>query len=153
MAYENKRIKILNILKEVFWDTNYFAEVSVGMPDVRNFPNVQLLPSLHIARAEESIEYMTNLEAESKMGITFIGACQAASDLDIVKTELQEKIEEVAFGLLGNDDFLTLATYLVITSVDFSPLSLAPLGYVVPILPPFGIVKINSFIQFLYNIK
>jgi len=153
MAYENKRIKLLNILKSVFWETNYFHELSMGLPDVKNFPNVQSLPSLHIARTEEPISYATNYQAESDMGITLIGVCQAASDLDIVKTELQEKIEETAFSLLTNDDFLNLATYIVINNVDFSPLSLAPLGYVIPILPPFGVVKINGFINFLYDIK
>ena len=153
MAYEKKRIKILNILKQVFWDTNYFSSISLGLPDVKNFPNVTLLPSLHIARTEESIAYGTNFQAESDMGIMLIGVCQSSSDLDIVKTELQEEIEEVAFNLLTNNDFVSLATIIQINSVDFSPLSLAPLGYVIPILPPFGIVKINGFINFLYNIK
>lgn len=153
MAYEKKRIKLLNILKKVFWDTNYFSSVSVGLPDASTFPNVTMLPSLHIARADESISYGTNYQAESDMGFTLIGVCEGVKDLDIIKTELQEEIEEVAFGLLTNDDFLTLATIIQINSVDFSPLSLAPLGYVIPILPPFGIVKINGFVNFLYDIK
>lgn len=153
MAYEKKRIQILNIVKQVFWDTNYFADVDVGLPDAKNFPNATALPSLHIARASESIEYGTNYQAESRMGLEFIGACRASRGLDIAKTELQEEIEEVAFGLLSNNDFLNLATYIVITSADLTPLSLAPMGYIVPVLPPFGIVKVSGYVQFMYNVK
>jgi len=152
MTYENKRVKILNILKDVFWNTNYFQEVSVGLPDVKNFPNVNLLPSLHIARAEESTAFATNYQIESEMGVTFIGACQSSEDLDIVKTELQEEIEEVVYNLLSNDDFLTLATSIQIDNIEFSPITLAPLGYTLSILPPFGIVKINAAVDFLYNV-
>jgi hypothetical protein len=152
MTLERKRKSILGIIGEAFEALPKYKDVQYCVPIPGNaYPNAVNLPSVHIDRSLEAMTDCTNQTRESNFGIEIIGTVMSANRLALAKCDIQDDIEETLYALLLNDDFRALATQIKVTTCDPTPLALMPLGVSVPILPPFGIVRISGVIVFEYG--
>lgn len=148
---KGKRRKIFNLIASFFDAQLKYKEVKRQLPDVGTWPNAQNCPSVHIARGLEPISPMTANEHESYLGIEIIGVLHAPADMTLAQCDFQDEIEETFMSLQHDNDFLALATLVAVTQADPTPLSLAPLGILKPILPPFGVVRITGHVLFYYE--
>jgi len=153
MAFERKKKVILEMVGEAFEAVPKFKEVQYHVPVPGNeYPNAMLLPSIHLDRAIESLSGLTNISKQSEFGIEIIGTVESTDKLALVKCEIEEDIEEIVYGLIVNDAFRAVATQIHTTSVDATPYALMPLGARVPVLPPFGIVRVTAIVTFSYSV-
>lgn len=153
MTLERVRKPILGIIGAAFEALPKFKQVQYCVPIPGNaYPNATILPSIHIDRGIEAMTDCTNQSRESSFGIEIIGTVLSADRLALAKCDIQDDIEETLYGLLLNNDFRALATQIKVMTCDATPLALMPLGVSVPILPPFGIVRISAVVVFEYGI-
>ena len=153
MAYERKRKPILVMIGEAFEAVPKFREVQYFIPVPGNsYPNAENLPSIHIDRAPEPLTGLTSQTKESNFGIEIIGTVMSAKKLALLKIEIEEDIEEIVYKLLLDDSFRAVATQIHTTNVDATPYSLMPLGASVPVLPPFGAVRVSANVLFEYTV-
>lgn len=151
MTLERKRKPIIGIIGSAF-SAPKFKEVQYCVPiPGQTYPNAVNLPSVHIDRSIESMVDLTNQSRESTLGLEFIGTVMSTNRLALAKCDIQDDIEEVLYGLLLNDDFRALATQIKVMTCDATPLALMPLGVSIPVLPPFGIVRLSVSVVFEYG--
>ena len=148
---KGKRKQIFNLLKGKFDAQPKYKEVIAQLPDAATFPNANTLPSIHIVKSLEPIQPMTAREHESFMGFEAIGALMASDNLTLAQCDFEDEMEETIMSLQHDNDFLAVATQVLITQADCTPLSLAPLGIINPVLPPFGVVRITGHFVFYYE--
>lgn len=148
---KEKRKKIFNLIESFFVAQPKYKEVVGQLPDVATFPNAQRCPGVFIARGIEPISPMTSMDHESRMGFEIIGILYASDHMTAAQCDYQDEIEETIMSLQHDNSFLALATLIAVTQVDPTPLSLAPLGILKPILPPFGVLRISGHILFHYQ--
>lgn len=149
---KGKRKKIFNLIENTFRAQLKYKEVVGQLPDVATFPNAQACPGVYIARGLEPIAPMTASEHESRLGFEAIGVLYALGNMTVDQCDFQDEIEETLMSLQHDNDFLVLATLIAVTQVDPTPLSLAPLGIIKPVLPPFGVVRITGHVLFYYEV-
>lgn len=153
MTLERKRKDIIGMIGAAFEAMPKFAEVQYCIPIPGNaYPNANALPSIHIDRGIEDMADCTSSTRESNFGLEIVGTVMSADRLSPAKCDIQDDIEEVLYGLLSDSEFRALATQIKVTSADATPFALTPLGATVPILPPFGVVRLTAVIVFQYGI-
>lgn len=128
-----------------------YRVVALQLPDAATFPNAQSCPGVWITRSLQPISPMTACEHESQLAFEVIGAVHEARNITIALCDLQDDIEETLMTLQHDNAFLAIATLIAVTSADPTPLTLAPLGYSRPILPPFGAVRVSGHVLFHYE--
>jgi hypothetical protein len=148
---KEKRKKIFNMMAAAFEGQPKYQEVVKQLPDVGTWPNAQNCPSVHIARSLEPIEPMTAMDHEARLGFELIGVVHASENLTLVQCDFEDEMEETIMSLQNDNDFLAVATLVAVTQCDPTPLSLAPLGIIKPILPPFGVVRLSGHVLFYYQ--
>lgn len=152
MTLERKRKEILGITGAAFEALPKYRNVQYCVPIPGNaYPNALTLPSIHIDRSLETMTDCTNQSRESNFGLELIGTVMSADRLALAKCDIQDDIEETLYALLLDDDFRALATQIKVLSCDATPVALMPLGVSVPVLPPFGIVRISVAVVFQYG--
>jgi hypothetical protein len=153
MTLERKRKGILAIIGDAFDALPKYRGVQYCVPVPGTaYPNAISLPSVHIARSLEAMADLTNSSRESNFGIEIIGTVMSADRLDFAKIDIQDDIEETLYSLLVDDNFRALATQIKVMSCDLTPIALMPLGVSIPILPPFGVVRVTAAVVFEYGI-
>ena len=147
---KGKRKKIINLIKAKFLTKGFFKSFDASVP-TNLAPNAINLPSGHLARTIENMGRLTNGEKTSNFGFDLILIVHAPTDVDIVKSDAEDVAEEALMELQTEDEFTALATEILVTSCDTSPLSLAPLGVQGSILPPYGAVRMSVEVVFDYQ--
>jgi hypothetical protein len=152
MTLERKRKNILVLIGAAFEARPFWQEIQYCTPVPGNsYPNATKLPSLHIDRSVEAMADLPNISRETDFPLELIGTCLSPHRLTYAKIDLEDEIEETLYSLLRDDDFRALATQIKVTGCDPTPYALAPLGATIPILPPFGVVRLTVSIVFLYG--
>jgi hypothetical protein len=146
---KGKRKKILNLVAETIRDTLYFGRV-VADPPGDPFPTALELPSVNVIRGLEPLSDLTNKDKHSEFGFETVVVVQADEDLELVKCDAQDVIEEALMNLQTDSAFTALAVMIKVDSADPTPRALADLGLTQPILPPFGVIRMRGRVLFDY---
>lgn len=144
------RKQLLNMIISKYEEKPKFKRVIDGLPNAQTFPNANNLPEVYIGLSPSPLAPLTNQHYETDFGIEVIGALLESKNLSTALVDLQDDLEEILFSLMLDSTFQSLATLIKVNQADPSPLSLAPLGYRNPILPPFGVLRISAAINLRY---
>lgn len=144
------RRKILNLLIAKVKTKRYFALVESGPPS-RTLPSANLVPAAYIARATETPKWQTGKKKESTFRMALFAIVRSEDELEQVKADAQDELEEALNDVIVDADFEAVADYIDIDNVDPGPLSLANFGIPVEIEPPFGAIRIDASVVFDYT--
>ena len=143
------RRKILQVALDVFRDNNYFLDVGARYPGYQ-LPDPTNVPSVYLARSNESPAWRTNKEAETDFPWSAFGFIFAEKDVELAKVDLQDQMELTIISLMTNTTFTAIADLVEINFIDPGPLALTQFGVEVEIQPPMGVIRMDVRTQFLY---
>jgi len=148
---KGKRRKLLNLVKNKLISKAFFGFVHLRFPE-RAVPDALNLPGVFMYRSAENLSRLTNAEKRSAFGIEFIVYVHSSTDLELVKADAEDELEEAIIELQTDSAFSDLSgVEIKVTGSDSSPLALASLGISEAVAPPFGAVRIVSEIVFDYQ--
>jgi hypothetical protein len=144
------RRKILNILIAKVKTKRFFAKIESG-PPAKTLPAATLLPAAYIARSTETPVWQTGKKKESTFRLALFAIVRSEEELEQIKADAQDELEEALNDVIQDADFEAVADYIDIDNVDPGPLSLANFGIPVEIEPPFGAIRIDASVIFDYT--
>jgi len=147
---KGKRRKILNLVKEKLESKLFFGTVLLQAPS-QAVPSATGLPSVFIFREDELMERLTNTEKRSMFGVGFVLYVEADTDIELVKADAQDVLEDALIELQIDAAFTALAVQILVQSASSGPLALAPLGLGAGVFPPYGAIRISAVVMFDYQ--
>jgi hypothetical protein len=150
MAYTGagKRRKILNDVRAALEKRQYFRYVQIRLPE---YPPPAIVPAAYIARIPETRDEFTNAETEGIFRFAVVLFVRGEKDIDLIKTDAEDKAEAAIMSLQTDSDFRTVADIIAIDQVDPGPVALFPLGIEGTVLPPEGVVRMDVRVSYIYD--
>lgn len=146
------RRKLMVMVGGCLADTMYFNSVYYESPP-DSFPSALEAPAAYIVRNTESLEDFTDSEKRSVFGFDVIAVVHESNELELVKTDAEDAIEQALMALQVVADFNALFEMVKVESADPTPMALADLGHSVPVMPPFGVVRMKCHVSFSYTVR
>lgn len=146
------RRTLLNMIGTVLENTTFFVSVHYQTP-TDLFPSALDYPAAHVVRQPEKLDDFTNSEKQSDFPFDIIAFVHGPNDLELLKTDAEDIVENALMSLQIDSDFTAIASMVKVDSADPTANALADLGVDVLILPPFGVVRMKCRIIFDYTVR
>lgn len=151
MAYEGgRRLKLVNLVAEVLKKKLFFSDVNFQLPVTP--------PSLadrgveaYIALGPENISGVTAQEVDSQFRLSVILFMRKNEDIDLWKLEIIDQAHEQLMSLQTDADFQTIASTIDVDTIDPGPLALQAYGLDFVVLPPSGVLRLDTRILLTYQ--
>lgn len=150
MAYEGqKRVTIYNLVAEELAKKLFFKKVKKQLPP--SDPSGLEDPQAYLALLPETIEGFTNKERLSSFRMAVVLFVRAETDVDLAKLDAIDKAENAINNLQTNASFEAVGSLIHVRNIDPGPLALAVFGLDWEIRPPFGVVRLDVEVEFIYQ--
>lgn len=146
------RRKYLVMLADKFKACPTFKQTRIEMVG-QTFPSGIIMPAAFISRSTEQLGYETDTTVLNHMFVDVILAVQAAQDVDLVKSDATDAAEELVMSMLLDSAVRSFVTLVTVVAVDASPTALFEFGMQQAILPPFGVVRMKTQVDFSYKFR
>jgi len=144
--------KLLSMAIDAIRHKAYFLSVQGQMPQWP-FPSSAQYPAAYVFGLTSPTDYLTNVEKRRRLRFAVIGFVEAHENLELVKMDCGDEIEEALEDLMSNSTFLSLAVQIKVTGFDPGPTALVELGIVPGVFPPFGAVRYDGEIEYDYDVS
>jgi hypothetical protein len=146
------RRKLLNMVKLAIEKKTYFQRVVARRP-AWPLPDGAQTPAAFVFWMPSKMNYGTNEEKTGMLHFGVLGFVKEEEDLDLVKADCGDWIEEALEDMMKDSTFLQTAVQITVDRADPGPLALVELGINPGDMPPYGAVRVDGVIEYDYDAK
>lgn len=115
------------------------------------FP-LEMLPACYLALTPVAVRPETANDIQNDFRFSVVALVFHAEELDLVKCDAADEIEEVFRDLQQDPEFMAVFSQIELETVDPGPLSLSVFGFdPLVVAPPVGAVRLDFVLDFHYS--
>jgi len=145
--------KFLTMIRAAVEAKNYFTGGVKTIVPTWPLPAQTQVPSAFVYWLPSKLDYLTTHEKRAQHEFAILGFVRAEADLELIKADCADEIEEAIEDLLVDASFRAIGVQVRMTAADPGPLALIDLGYRAGVYPPFGAVRMEGAVEYDYQAR